>query len=80
MSAGREKPPQDDAAGIDETVAEEVADSLGDRLRNEYEELVKAPVPDRFGDLLKQLDAIPSEASQSSKATADRDAKDADHE
>ena len=43
----------------------EVSDLIGERLRTFYEEVAKQPVPDRFVDLLKQLDA----ASPSEKKT-----------
>ncbi len=33
-----------------------VSDLIGQRLRNYYEEVAKQPVPDRFMDLLKQLE------------------------
>jgi len=40
----------------------EVSDLIGDRLRSFYEEVAKQPVPDRFVELLKQLEAAtPSE-------------------
>ncbi len=35
----------------------EVSDLIGERLRNFYEEVAKQPVPDRFVELLKQLEA-----------------------
>ena len=38
----------------------EVSDLIGERLRNFYEEVAKQPVPDRFVDLLKQLEAAGS--------------------
>jgi hypothetical protein len=38
----------------------EVSDLIGERLRNFYEEVAKQPVPDRFIDLLKQLEAAGS--------------------
>ena len=34
----------------------QVSDLIGQRLRNYYEEVAKQPVPDRFMDLLKQLE------------------------
>jgi hypothetical protein len=40
----------------------EVSDLIGERLRSFYEEVAKQPVPDRFVELLKQLEAAtPSE-------------------
>jgi hypothetical protein len=35
----------------------EVSDLIGQRLRNYYDEVAKQPVPDRFMDLLNQLEA-----------------------
>jgi Anti-sigma factor NepR len=35
----------------------EVSDLIGQRLRNYYDEVAKQPVPDRFMDLLSQLEA-----------------------
>jgi len=35
----------------------EVSDLIGERLRTFYEEVAKQPVPDRFVELLKQLEA-----------------------
>ena len=35
----------------------EVYDLIGQRLRNYYDEVAKQPVPDRFMDLLSQLEA-----------------------
>ncbi len=35
----------------------QVADLIGQRLRNYYEEVASEPIPDRFMDLLNQLDA-----------------------
>jgi Anti-sigma factor NepR len=35
----------------------EVSDLIGQRLRNYYEEVANEPVPDRFLDLLNQLEA-----------------------
>lgn len=35
----------------------EVSGLIGERLRTFYEEVAKQPVPDRFVDLLKQLEA-----------------------
>ena len=35
----------------------EVYDLIGQRLRNYYDEVAKQPVPDRFMDLLNQLEA-----------------------
>ncbi len=35
----------------------EVSDLIGQRLRNYYEEVAKEPVPDRFLDLLHELEA-----------------------
>ncbi len=34
----------------------EVSDLIGQRLRNYYEEVAKEPVPDRFLDLLHELE------------------------
>ena len=36
---------------------------IGDQLRAMYEDLVQQPVPDRFKDLLAQLDKPPSRES-----------------
>jgi hypothetical protein len=43
----------------------EVSDLIGQRLRNYYDEVAKQPVPDRFMDLLNQLDAatVPKKAN-----------------
>ena len=38
-------------------VQPEVYDLIGQRLRNYYDEVAKQPVPDRFMDLLNQLEA-----------------------
>ncbi len=35
----------------------EVSDLIGERLRTFYDAVAKQPVPDRFVDLLKQLEA-----------------------
>lgn len=35
----------------------QVSDLIGQRLRNYYEEVANEPIPDRFMDLLNQLDA-----------------------
>ena len=35
----------------------EIHDLIGQRLRNFYDEVAKQPVPDRFMDLLNQLEA-----------------------
>ena len=35
----------------------EIYDLIGQRLRNYYDEVAKQPVPDRFVDLLNQLEA-----------------------
>ena len=35
----------------------EIYDLIGQRLRNYYDEVAKQPVPDRFMDLLNQLEA-----------------------
>lgn len=35
----------------------QVSDLIGQRLRNYYEEVASEPIPDRFMDLLNQLDA-----------------------
>jgi Anti-sigma factor NepR len=35
----------------------EVSDLIGQRLRNYYDEVAKQPVPDRFLELLNQLEA-----------------------
>jgi hypothetical protein len=35
----------------------EISDLIGQRLRNYYDEVAKQPVPDRFMDLLNQLEA-----------------------
>ncbi len=43
----------------------EVSDLIGQRLRNYYDEVAKQPVPDRFLDLLNQLEA----ASQPKKSS-----------
>ncbi len=37
-------------------VQPEVYDLIGQRLRNYYDEVAKQPVPDRFTDLLNQLE------------------------
>jgi Anti-sigma factor NepR len=38
----------------------EVSDLIGQRLRNFYDEVAQQPVPDRFMDLLNQLEAASS--------------------
>jgi Anti-sigma factor NepR len=38
-------------------VQPEIYDLIGQRLRNYYDEVAKQPVPDRFTDLLNQLEA-----------------------
>ena len=38
----------------------QVSDLIGQRLRNYYEEVASEPIPDRFMDLLNQLDAASS--------------------
>jgi Anti-sigma factor NepR len=38
----------------------QVSDLIGQRLRNYYEEVANEPIPDRFMDLLNQLDAAGS--------------------
>ena len=38
----------------------EVSDLIGQRLRNYYNEVAQQPVPDRFMDLLNQLEAASS--------------------
>lgn len=35
----------------------QVSDLIGQRLRNYYEEVANEPIPDRFMELLNQLDA-----------------------
>jgi hypothetical protein len=35
----------------------QVSDLIGQRLRNYYDEVASEPIPDRFMDLLNQLDA-----------------------
>lgn len=35
----------------------QVSDLIGQRLRNYYQEVASEPIPDRFMDLLNQLDA-----------------------
>jgi hypothetical protein len=37
----------------------EVSDLIGERLRSFYDAVSQQPVPDRFLDLLKQLEAAP---------------------
>jgi Anti-sigma factor NepR len=37
----------------------EVSDQIGRQLRSVYNDILAQPVPDRFLDLLKDLDAIP---------------------
>jgi hypothetical protein len=50
----------------------EVSDQIGRQLRSVYNDILAQPVPDRFLDLLKDLDGLPglpgSEASASKKA------------
>ena len=38
----------------------EISDQIGRQLRSVYNDVLAQPVPDRFLDLLKDLDAIPS--------------------
>jgi Anti-sigma factor NepR len=38
----------------------EVSDLIGQRLRNYYDEVAQQPVPDRFMELLNQLEAASS--------------------
>ncbi len=40
---------------VDENVAEEVSETLGRLLRDEYGNLLRQPVPDQFHDLLEKL-------------------------
>ena len=42
--------------GMKTPTSPEVSDLIGRRLRMYYEEVASQPVPDRFLDLLKQLD------------------------
>ena len=42
--------------GVKTPTSPEVSDLIGRRLRMYYEEVASQPVPDRFLDLLKQLD------------------------
>lgn len=44
-------------AMIHSSTKPEVADLIGQRLRNYYDEVARQPVPDRFTDLLNQLEA-----------------------
>jgi Anti-sigma factor NepR len=41
---------------LQNTAKPEVTDLIGQRLRSFYEEVASRPVPDRFRDLLKQLE------------------------
>ena len=45
---------------IQNSAKPQVSDLIGLRLRNYYEEVAKQPVPDRFVDLLNQLDKASS--------------------
>lgn len=45
---------------IQNSAKPQVSDLIGLRLRNYYEEVAKQPVPDRFMDLLNQLDKASS--------------------
>ncbi len=42
----------------------EVSDLIGQRLRNYYNTVAEQPVPDRFLDLLSQLEAASSSSSK----------------
>jgi hypothetical protein len=48
----------------------EVSDQIGRQLRSVYNDILAQPVPDRFLDLLKDLDAIPG--LPSSEATGQK--------
>lgn len=41
------------------TAKPEIADQIGRQLRSVYNDILAQPVPDRFLDLLKDLDAVP---------------------
>jgi len=43
------------------TLAPEVQALIGDQLRAMYEDLVNQPLPDRFAELLKELDETDAE-------------------
>ncbi len=48
----------------------EITDLIGRRLRQFYEETAKQPVPDRFLDLLKQLEIAESHSTSESQSEA----------
>lgn len=77
--ADKPRPPHadDDKAPLDDAVADQLSERLGEKLREEYADLLRAPVPDRFTQLLDQLAATPADAS-SHGTTADADVSDAD--
>ena len=56
------------------TAKPEIADQIGRQLRSVYNDILAQPVPDRFLDLLKDLDAVPG-LSQGGEAPQSKVAK-----
>jgi hypothetical protein len=42
----------------------EISDQIGRQLRSVYHDVLAQPVPDRFLDLLKDLDALPPQSEK----------------
>jgi hypothetical protein len=57
MTDERAKRPQRPQAGGDIGLSAEARKHIGRMLKATYDEVVKEPVPDKFRDLLKQLEA-----------------------
>jgi len=78
--ADKPRPPHannEQEAPLDDEVADQLSERLGAKLREEYADLLRAPVPDRFTQLLDQLAATPAGAP-SPGTSADADVSDAD--
>jgi hypothetical protein len=82
MEALKDPPVQPDLAmlphaapiGADVPLEPELQAFIGRQLQATYDEVLNEAVPDRFLDLLRQLegDAVPPGASQSANASADK--------
>jgi hypothetical protein len=46
------------------TAKPEISDQIGRQLRTVYNDVLAQPVPDRFLDLLKDLDALPMQGEK----------------
>jgi hypothetical protein len=62
-SGSRRRPVAGNEAEGSSTTESQVQTAIGNRLRAYYDEVAKQPVPDRFVELLKQLDSKDPTAS-----------------